>query len=262
MSSRCLSIAAAVLLTAASLESAQPALRVCADPNNMPFSNQKGQGFENKLAELIAAKMGAKLEYTWWSQRKSFVKNSLGQGRCDVLMGVPTTLGDVVSTRPYYKSSYVFVSRTDRNLHVASLSDPRLERWRIGIQVVGDDFAPPAIALARRGITKNVVGYSLFGPYGEANPASKIMTAVEHGDVDIAIVWGPLAGYFAKKSSTPLDLVPVSPAMFLAVPFSYEISMGVRPGDDQLRSQLDSILAADAGAVQRILSQYGVPQIQ
>src|SRR3954470_17570292 len=131
--------------------------RVCADPNNMPFSNEAGQGFENKLAELIAAKLGAKLEYIWWSQRKSFIKNSLDEGKCDALMGVPSALDSVSVTRPYYRSTYVFVSRRDRNLHITSLTDERLSQLRIGIHIVGDDYAPPAFALSRRGITQNIV---------------------------------------------------------------------------------------------------------
>lgn len=236
------------------------ALRVCADPNNMPFSNEHGDGFENKLAELLAAKLGSKVEYTWWSQRKSFLKNSIGQGRCDVVMGVPTGIESVTTTKPYYRSTYVFVSRNDRDLHVASLLDPRLEKWRIGIHVVGDDYAPPAFALARRGITANVVSFSLFGQYGEPNPPSKIIDAVVNGDVDIAIVWGPFAGYFAKSTKTHLDIAPVSPAMFAGVPFAYDISLGVKQGNRALKAELESVLDGESAPIDRLLSDYGVPR--
>ncbi len=180
-----------------------PALRVCADPNNLPFSNEAREGFENRLAAMVARDLGAKLEYTWWSQRKSFIKNSLDAGRCDVLMGIPAALDSIEVTKPYYRSTYVFVSRQDRALRVCSLDDARFEKWRIGIHVVGDDYAPPAVALARRGLAANLVGYSLFGSYGEANPPAKLVDAVERGDVDVAIVWGPFAGYFAKARSEP-----------------------------------------------------------
>src|SRR5579863_8616553 len=156
--------------------SAEPAvLRVCADPNNMPFSNQQEQGFENKVADLIAANMNAKVEYTWWSQHKNFAKQSLGAGACDVILGVTAGIEGVLTTAPYYHSTYVFVWRQDRDLQIKSLLDPQLAAMRIGMHVVGDDFAPPAIALARQGITKNIIGFSLFGEYGDVNPPRKLI---------------------------------------------------------------------------------------
>jgi mxaJ protein len=240
----------------------QNELRVCADPNNMPFSNQQEEGFENKLAELIASKLRMTLQYTWWSQRKSFIKNSLEERRCDVLMGIPASMNSVDVTRPYYRSTYVFVSRHDRNLHINSLDDPRLTELRIGIHVVGDDYAPPAYALARRGAVRNLVSFSLFGEYGEQNPPGRIVDAVARGAIDVAIVWGPFAGYFSRSENTPLDIAPVSPAVFLGVPFTYEISMGVRKGNEPLRSELDAVLTEESAAVERILSQYGVPRVR
>ena len=254
---RFLSVVLAAAITCCASE--LPVLRVCADPNNMPFSNERGEGFENKLAELIAGKLNERLEYTWWSERKSFVKNSLGQNRCDVLMGVPSLLDSVEVTRPYYHSSYVFVSRHDRHLQIASLGDPRLSGWRIGVQVVGDDYAPPAFALARRGITKSVVGFSLFGSYGELNPTRKIIDAIADGAVDVAIVWGPFAGYFAKSANAPLDVAAVSPPMYFGVPFAYDISIAVRKGDERLRTQLDAVLAAESKTIHQLLLDYGVP---
>ncbi len=235
-------------------------LRVCADPNNLPFSNKQGQGFENRIAGIVARDWGAKLEYTWWLERKSFIKNSLDEGRCDVLMGVPTQMDALETTRPYYRSTYVFVSRQDRDLQISSLGDPRLEKWRIGVQIVGDDYAPPANALARRGLAGNLVGYSLFGKYGDDNPPARIMDAVARGDIDVAIVWGPLAGYFAKRETVPLEIVPVSPAMFRAVPFTYDISLGVRKGDVELKGELNRVLDRECGAIQALLIEYGVPQ--
>jgi mxaJ protein len=259
MCSRCLSLVFVGILPCLAAE--QAVLRVCADPNNMPFSNDRGQGFENKLAEMIAGKLGAKLEYTWWSERKSFVRNSLDQGRCDVVMGVPATLESITASNPYYRSTYVFVSRHDRMLDLTSLDDPRLANLRIGIHVVGDDYAPPAYALARRGITSNIVGFSLFGEYGDPNPPSKIIDAVTRGDIDIAIVWGPFAGYFAKTARTSLDVTGVSPALFLAVPFAYDISIAVRKGNEALKAELDRVLENESAAIQQVLSQYGVPQV-
>ncbi len=257
MSLRCLSLFAIALLPVAA--EAQNVIRVCADPNNMPFSNQRQEGFENKLAELLAADLGEKLEYTWWSERGSLVKNTLNAGRCDVLMGVPSSLDDVTTTNPYYRSTYVFVSQAGRNLHVTSLADPRLSDWKIGLHVVGENLAPPAFALANRGITKNVVGYSLFGAYGEENPPRKLIDAVERGDVDVAIVWGPFAGYFAKFAKTPLDVTPVMPAVFFGIPFSYDISLAVKKGDATLQNALNAALARESASIHSLLNQYGVP---
>ncbi len=236
-------------------------LRVCADPSNMPLSDEAGQGFENKLSELVAAKLGYKLEYTWWSQRKSFLKYSLDEGRCDVVMGVPSSLDSVAVTTPYYRSTYVFVSRADRNIHVTSLADVQLDHLRIGVHVVGDDFAPPAFALARRGITQNIVSFSLFGEYGDRSPSRKIIDAVKSGDIDLGIVWGPLAGYFVKEAHSELTIQPVHPSEYLGIPFTFAISMAVHKGDDGLKAMLNEVLRSEATAVQQILSEYEVPQV-
>ncbi len=250
-----------VALAVFSASAATPVLRVCADPNNLPFSNQHEEGFENKLAALIAADMHAQLQYTWWSQHKSFAKKSLDQRACDVVLGVPASMPDVLTTEAYYRSSYVFVTRRDRSLQIKSLADPRLAQLRIGIHVVGDDYAPPAFALAHRGITQNVVGFSLFGEYGELNPPRKLIDAVENGAVDVAIVWGPFAGYFAQHTAVPLDITPVMPSTFLGIPFTYGIAAAVRTGNENLKAQLDQVFQSQSGAVQRILDDYGVPQV-
>ena len=260
MSLRFLSL---LVLIAAAL-SADPlkTLRVCADPNNMPFSNEAGQGVENQLAQLLGAKLDASVSYTWWSQRKSFVKNSLDAHKCDVLMGVPSTLDSVSVTRPYYRSTYVFVTRSDRGLRIASLNDERLRHLRIGINVVGDDYAPPAFALASRGITEKITPFSLFGEYREPDPARKIIDAVDRGAIDVAIVWGPVAGYYAKLAHAPLSIEPVTPAAFEGIPFTFDISIGVRKGDAALQKTLDGLLEAQAADVGQILTKFGVPQVR
>lgn len=236
-------------------------VRVCADPNNLPFSNQRGEGFENRLAELLASSIGATPVFVWWSERKSLVKNTLDEGRCDLLMGVPGALESATITRPYYRSTYVFISRKDRNLQIASLADARLAKWRIGIHVVGDDYAPPAYALGGRGITANVKGYSLFGAFGEPNPPARLIDAVVSGDVDVAIVWGPLAGYFASRENTLLEVTPVSPPSYMGVPFVYDISIGVVKGNEILRTSLNEALRRKCAEVNSILKEYGVPQV-
>jgi len=239
-------------------------LRVCADPNNLPFSNERGEGFENRVAELLARELGAKLEYTWWAQRRGFVRNTLAADACDVLLGVPAGFERALTTRPYYQSTYVFVSPKAKHYGIHSFDDPRLRRLRVGVQIVGDDYAntPPAHALARRGIVRNVVGYTLYGDYREANPPARIIEAVARGDVDVAVVWGPLAGYFAQRERVPLDVVPVTPRVDPPrLPLTFAIALGVQKGDTALRDRLQYVLDRRRAEVRRILRDYGVPLV-
>jgi len=239
-------------------------LRVCADPNNLPFSNDKQQGFENHIADLVARDMGAKLTYVWWAQRRGFVRNTISQNQCDLLIGVPASFERTRPTIPYYRSTYVFVTRRDRHLNIASFDDPQLRRLRVGVQLIGDDGVntPPAHALANRGIIQNVKGYSVYGDYRLPNPPARIIDAVANGDIDVAVAWGPLAGYFAQRAPVPLDVRPVSPQIDLPfLPFVYDISMGVRRGNDALRERLNTIIANHRADIDRILAQYGVPRV-
>ncbi len=272
MSSRCrkgLAVAALVLLAGCAGKRAVPApavreLRVCADPNNLPYSNRAGEGFENRLAESVARDLHARVSYTWWPQHRGFIRNTLKAGKCDVLMGLPSTVELAAATRPYYRSTYVFLSRRDRGIAVRSLDDPLLRRLRIGVQMIGDDGtnSPPAHALANRGIVDNVAGYSVYGDYSQPNPPARIVEAVARGDVDLAVVWGPLAGYFAPRQGVPLALAPVSPQIdrpFL--PFVFDISMAVRRGDDALRAELDSFIERRQPEIDALLDRYGVPRV-
>ena len=238
-------------------------LRVCADPNNMPFTNRAGDGFENKLAELVAREMDADLQYTWWAQRRGFIRNTLKAESCDVVMGVPTSFEMVAATKPYYRSTYVFVTRADAPFRVASFDDPVLKRLRIGVQIIGDDYAntPPAHALTNRGIVSNVHGYTVYGDYSQPNPPARIIDAVAKGDIDVAVVWGPLGGWFAQHEPVKLRVVPVSPQIELPyLPFVFDISMGVRRQDVALRDALDAILVRRRAAVDSILERYAVPR--
>ena len=238
-------------------------LRVCADPNNLPFSNEREEGFENRLAELLARELGAdRVEYTWWAQRRGFFRNTLNAGLCDVVMGVPSSVELAATTRPYYRSTYVFVSRADRRLTVRSLDDDVLRRVKVGVSIIGDDYAnaPPAHALAQRGIVANVVGYSVYGDYATPNPPARIVEAVAKGEVDVAVVWGPLAGYFAPRQRVTLALAPVTPEIDLPfLPFVFDIAVGVRRGDDSLRTAIDRVLVRRRGEIRRLLDEYGVP---
>jgi mxaJ protein len=238
-------------------------LRVCSDPNNLPFSNARGEGFENKIAELMARDLGARVEYTWWPQRRGFIRNTLRAGRCDVVLGVPAAFELARTTRPYYRSTYVFVTRAG-GPRIASLDDPQLRHLRVGVHVIGDDYAntPAAHALAKRGIVRNVVGYSVYGDYSKPDPPADLMRAVADGAVDVAVVWGPLAGYFAKRSAVPLALAPVSPQVDLPfLPFVFDISMGVRRADTTTYTLIDRELKRRRPEIRHILEEYGVPLV-
>ncbi len=241
---------------------ARPALRVCSDPNNLPFSNERKEGFENRLAELIAADLGAKVEYTWWAQRRGFIRNTVNEGLCDVVMGVPASFELTAVTRPYYRSTYVFVYRRDAGLRIASFDDPALRRLRIGVHLMGDDGAnaPPAHALAARGIVANVRGYPIYGDYARPDPPARILDALARRELDVAIVWGPLAGYFAPRLGTPVDIVPVTPQLDAAVlPMAYDMAIGVRREDAALARELEEVLQRRSADVARLLRRYGVP---
>ena len=238
-------------------------LRVCADPNNLPFSNERHEGFENRLAELVAADRGTTVEYTWWAQRRGFLRNTLNAGLCDVVMGLPTSIELAQVTRPYYRSTYVFVTRRDRGLRFDSYDDPTLRHLRIGVPLIGDDGAnaPPAHSLSRRGIIRNVVGYSVFGDYATASPPSRLIDAVAAGDVDVAIAWGPLAGYFAVRQTVPLDIMPVGPQIDApSLPQVFDISMAVRRGDVELLTHLEDVLERRRVDIDALLAEYHVPR--
>jgi mxaJ protein len=237
-------------------------LKVCADPNNMPFSNRQEQGFENKLARLIAGELHARLTYVWWAQRRGNVRETLEAGLCDMIPGVATDLEMLATTRPYYRSSYVFVTRTADRLQLSGFDDPRLRTLTVGVQMVGDDFSntPPAHALARRGVIDNVRGYMLYGDYAQSDPSRTIVDDVARGRLDVAVVWGPLAGYFSRQLRPALHLQPVSPLIDgPMLPMVFDISMGVRRDDRALRHELDEVLAHRAPQIQALLHQYGVP---
>lgn len=239
-------------------------LRVCADPNNLPFSNERGEGFENRIVELIARDLNATVAYTWWAQRRGFLRNTIRAGTCDLVPGMPVGLGGLRPTRPYYRSAYVFVSRADGPA-VASLDDPALARLRIGGQLAGNDAAttPPGQALARRGLTDNVRGFVLTGDYAEPNPPARIIDAVAKGEIDVAIAWGPMAGYFAARSDVRLRVTPVSPLIDGPMrPMVFDIVMGLRREDEALRQEVGASLAGRRQQIDAILAEYHVPRAE
>jgi quinoprotein dehydrogenase-associated probable ABC transporter substrate-binding protein len=246
----------------ASGQGARKQFRVCADPENLPFSNEKREGFENKIAELLAKEFNAPLSYVWWGQRRGFIRNTMNatlpEARCDIVIGVPAAYDEVLTTRAYYRSTYVFVYPRGKGLQLKSLDDPVLKKIRIGVHLLGDDYTnpPPVHELAKRGIADNVVGFDTF--YSAQNPPSRIIDAVAQGKIDAAIVWGPAAGYFVGRQSVPLEVAAI-PSGKTDLPFAFDISMGVRPGDVMLKTELERALDRKQVEIQKILKDYGVP---
>jgi quinoprotein dehydrogenase-associated probable ABC transporter substrate-binding protein len=239
-------------------------LKVCADPNNLPFSNKQQQGFENKIAQVIATDLGRTISYTWWAQRRGYVRNTLKAEDCDLWIGVATDVDMVMPTASYYRSSYVLVSRADRNIRVRSFDDPALHHLKIGVQLIGDDGdnPPPAHALAKRGIVDNVRGYMIYGDYNTPNPPARIIEAVDGGDIEIAAVWGPLAGYFASRARHAMKITPVEGAEDETAPMQFDISVGVRKGDLGFKHTIDRILMHRRAQIDAILADYHVPVIE
>jgi quinoprotein dehydrogenase-associated probable ABC transporter substrate-binding protein len=251
----------AVVLSAWTPE--QPVLRVCADPDDLPFSNERQEGFENKIAQLMAAELGDSLVNVWWPHRRGFVRNTLRAGLCDLIVGVPKGFDPVLTTKPYYRSTYYFVYRQGRNLDIRSLDDTVLRHLKIGVNLIGYDYTntPPAHALSARGVVGNLVGFHTFYTPTADRPHD-IIDAVANGTVDVAIVWGPLAGHYASRAPVPLTLValPDSDAAS-GMPFAFDIAMAVRRSDKAFSARIDSVLARKHDEIVGILRQYHVPMI-
>ncbi|HEY0414515.1 MAG TPA: substrate-binding domain-containing protein [Allosphingosinicella sp.] len=260
-----LAIAALLLLAPTAAGAEGRVLKVCADPNNLPFSNRKLEGFENKLVDLVAKDLGATIAYTWWAQRRGNVRSTLNAGLCDLIPGVGSSVDMLGTTRPYYRSTYVAVTRTDRALAIDGFDDPRLRTLRIGVQLIGDDGAntPPAHALAKRGIVGNVRGFMVYGDYDKVAPQEDIVRAVAAGEVDVAFVWGPVAGYFAAREAAPLTVTPLAQAFDgPQLPMVFDVSMGTRRADRALREEIESVLARHAGEVKALLARYRLPLVE
>lgn len=259
MSSRCASAAALAFALCAQAAAGDRVLRVCADPDNLPYSKADGSGFENRIAALVARELDARLEYDWLPQRRGFVGKSLGEGRCDVFMGVPRDFERVATTRAYYRSGYTFVQRKG-TVALRSFDDPRVRTARIGVQLVGDDLAatPPGHALAARGATANVTGFTV---YGDGPAAQRLVEAVAEGRLDAGVVWGPQAGYFVRRARSGLQVnwAP-APRDLAGIPFEFDIAVGVRRGDEALRRELDEVIARRRTDIDAILADYGVPR--
>ncbi|HRN83562.1 MAG TPA: quinoprotein dehydrogenase-associated putative ABC transporter substrate-binding protein [Hyphomicrobium sp.] len=253
-------ILAAVPLAGASAADARE-LRVCADPDNMPFSHQSGEGFENKVMALVGREIGVEVTFVWAPQWRGFVRKTLRAKACDVIPGIPAGIDRARTTRPYYTSSYVFVTRRGR-APIRSFADLS-KGMAIGVQLIGDDGvnSPPVEELAARGYTSELKGYMAWGRVPDKGaPHEQIMMAVADGTVDVAVVWGPPAGYFATREAVPLDVHPVDANEKTVVPMTFEIGMGVRRDDEDLAKELDAALVKLAPEIRSLLDSYGLPQ--
>lgn len=222
----------------------------------MPFSNAKGEGFENKLAELIADRLGRELVYTWFPENTGYVPNTMGSNACDLVMGYAQGTGLIEDTNPYYYASYVLITRgDDAGLNgVTSLSDPRLKSKRIGLVA----RTPPASILAMNGLIANAKPFDDHSGGSQAALAQEMIAEIESGELDAGLLWGPIGGYYASRSSVPLTVVPLvkenaGPATF------YGITLGVRPNDPQFKHQLNKVLAENSAEITAILQDYDVP---
>ena len=230
-------------------------LQICGDPDNLPFSNKKSEGFENKIAQVIAKEIGAELTYFWWPHQRGLVRRAMRPGLCDVMISIPQGWDQVLWTKPYYRSAYVIVYPKDRGFQITSLDDPILKRLKIGVYI----NSPPAEALANRDIRTNVVGYSLFYDSGGERPDKMIQDLIA-GKIDVVMDWGPMAGYFTKRldGSSPLEVVLLQGGE-PGIPFTFEFSMGVRKGNTVLKAELEQAISKRHAEIRKILEEYGVP---
>jgi mxaJ protein len=254
MYSLCLRVALLCVVSAPIAANATP-LRVCADPDNLPFSNRAEQGFDNRIAIVIAQKLGREPEFIWTRSRRGFMREEFNEGACDVLMGVPQGMRALATSQPYYRSSYFFVTRTRDHLQITRFDDPHLNGRRIGLQILEEDYAPPSVPLIRNGHAAQLVGFDTFGAR-----SADIVRAVADARIGAAVVWGPLAGYVAARDHLPVALTAVSPRVDSSgVPFTYDITIGVHKKDTALHSAINHAIDESQVPIRAILARYHVP---
>lgn len=230
------------------------ALRICADPNNLPFSNDKGEGFENKIAELLAAELGVPVRYTWFPDSAGFVRTTLRARACDLIVGTTVGAELLQNTNPYYRSSFSLVYRKDSGLTLTSLDDPALRTLQIGV-IAG---TPPTTLMAQKGLLGNSHSYQLLVDTRFDHPAQDMVHDVAASKIDVGILWGPIAGYFAKQEATPLVVVPLR-SEGGPMRLDYRITMGVRPNEPEWKRQVNDLIRKKQAEITRILLDYGVP---
>jgi quinoprotein dehydrogenase-associated probable ABC transporter substrate-binding protein len=234
-------------------------LRVCADPDNLPFSDSTGAGLENKMAELMARTWNSKLQYVWWAAPRGMMR-MLNGFYCDVTLQMPVLSDMAGVTRPYYRTSYVIVQRKDAKHLVTSLDDPALKTMKIGVHLYSADGenSPPAMALSSHGVVGNLVGFSTTY-IGGMNKPEDIIRAVRDSTVDLSIVWGPIAGYYAKQIGADLVLTPIESDSVSGIPFAYSMGVATRRRERGFKDSLEKFLTSKAPEIQSLLKQYGIP---
>jgi quinoprotein dehydrogenase-associated probable ABC transporter substrate-binding protein len=231
-------------------------LRVCADPNNLPFSNQAGEGFENKIAELIAKKLGKELAYTYYPGATGFVRNTLNAHLCDVILGIPQGNDLVQPTNPYYRTSYAAVIRAGSNLEgLKTLADPRLKEKKHRIGLVAN--TPPGNILAMNGLLGSLKSYPLMVDTRFDSSSAAMIKDLQNKNIDIALLWGPIAGYYAKKSSERLTVTPLADES--GARMNFRIALGVRHSDQNWKRELNQLISQNKGEIEKILIDAGVP---
>lgn len=236
--------------------------RVCAEPDNLPFSNEAGEGFENKIAAVIAKDLKMPLVYTYLRERKGFLRLTLNANRCDVVIGVPSGLERVLKTEPYYRSRYMIVTRKDRHLNLGNYDAPDWRTLKIGLHTMGDDGSnsPPAHVLGHHQLGGNVVGFPMWGAEGETDAQGGVVKAVAEKTIDAAMVWGPFAGYFAKPFGSALELRPAPlDAELPGQVMAWDIVMAVRKDDEALKAKLNRSIQRQHKKIQQILKEYNIP---
>ncbi|MBT3041101.1 MAG: substrate-binding domain-containing protein [Candidatus Thiodiazotropha endolucinida] len=229
-------------------------LTVCGDPNHMPFSNKKLEGFENRIAKLIADDLNRTLRYHWWPQTIGFVRNTLRIRLCDLVMGVTSVNELLQNTNPYYRSVYTLVYRKDSGLTLRTLDAAKLTNLKIGV-VAG---TPPATLLSKYGLLEQVRPYQRTVDTRLFSPATRAVEDVADGNIDVAVIWGPIAGYAASRQETPLSVIPL-PAKVDSVPLAFNVSMGIRHRESNWKHQLNLELEKLSADIEKILLEYNIP---
>jgi mxaJ protein len=255
MSSRFRSLLGLFLLMAGISALSQTPLRVCADPDDLPFSSASHAGFDNRIAKVLGLDLKRPVVFVWARARRGFLRERFNMGACDLLMGVPEGMKRVRTTMPYYRSSYVFVTRKADHLQLTRFDDPAIGKQRIGLQILEEDFSPPSLPLIRSGHAAQLVGFESFGAGGES-----IVHAVADKKVGLSVVWGPLAGYYAEKQNVPLSLSEVKPSVDPSgIPFSFAMTIAVHSNDRLLAEKLSASIRKNRNQIHAILRAYHVP---
>ncbi|HVI88333.1 MAG TPA: substrate-binding domain-containing protein [Dongiaceae bacterium] len=232
------------------------ALRVCADPHNLPFSDQQGEGFENKIAELFAQNLQVPLRYVWYPNTVGFLRNTLRARQCDLVMGIVSGAELVQSTNPYYRSSYVIVTRKADDLAVAGIDDPKLRDLKIGLTA----GTPPSDLAVRSGLIGNVQPYPLFVDTRYDAPGKQMIDDLLQKKIDVALLWGPIAGYFARDHAADLMIAPLKTSES-NLRLDFYIAMGVRPGENKWKNQVNDLIRQNQTKIAGILHDYGIPTL-